>query len=630
MRTSLSFLDSLRNRLAAVLVLVAMVPLVLVAVLSYVRGRDSIQELALERVGTVTEASVLQVETFLSQFQSDLLSLSQTPPVQGIIRARDNNGVDPTSNNTYEAWVEQLNTILEPVAKNKKFYRQLRYLDEDGNEMVRVDYRDERVSVASGDELQNEAGATYFIEALKLGPGEMYVSELSLSRKQGQVELPYTPVIHHATPIFDQAGQRRGVFVLNVYADSFLELLKVKGNAGNYLVDQAGYYLHHPVDAQEFGFDLGTGYNVNQDYAWTMGRATGLAAFTAVDPTKAEIVSLRVIRFDPRQTERYWWLMERLPQAEVLASINALGLALGGLVTGVLVVVVLVALWLSRSISLPISVLAKASERIAGGEWDAPLPTTGGAEIRQLTGSFQLMTDQLRETVGELEARVAERTRALETSSAVSRSLSTILDEKQLLAEVVEQVRSAFDYYYAHIYVWDEAHENLLMEGGTGEAGRAMLARGHSIPKGKGLVGRAADSNSIVLVPDTSAEPGWLPNPLLPETRSEVAVPIAIGKQVLGVLDVQHSVRGSLGEAEAQLIQSIANQVAVALQNARAYGQAQRQAGREATANRINQRIREATSIEDVLQVAVRDLAQALGAQRAGIQLKRVAQSYES
>jgi GAF domain-containing protein len=117
----------------------------------------------------------------------------------------------------------------------------------------------------------------------------------------------------------------------------------------------------------------------------------------------------------------------------------------------------------------------------------------------------------------------------------------------------------------------------LLMTAGYGETGSEMRAQGHSIPISapKSLVARAAREGKVITVENVRLDPDWLPNPLLPDTYSEMAVPVMLGHQVVGVLDVQSEQIGGLTHEDEVALQALANQVATAVRNARLFTQTQ-------------------------------------------------------
>lgn len=294
----------------------------------------------------------------------------------------------------------------------------------------------------------------------------------------------------------------------------------------------------------------------------------------------------------------------------------------------VLIISIFLSITLSRQITQPVTQLTKTAQQISEGNFDAQAEVSSGDEVGTLAQTFNAMTSRLKQAFED----VRRRSLAVQTSAEVSRRLSVATNPNQLAVEVVEQVKAAFNYYHAHIYFLDEATGDLIMAGGTGEAGAAMLARGHKVPKGRGLVGRAAATNQPVLVPDVSKAEGWLPNVLLPDTKSETAIPISSGNQVLGVLDVQQNTVNGLNEEDVSLLQSLAGQVSISLQNARSFEQSKAQADLESLVNSIGQKIQRTTSVEDTLQTAIRELGLALGASRvsASIQTKHQNDGYEA
>ena len=190
-----------------------------------------------------------------------------------------------------------------------------------------------------------------------------------------------------------------------------------------------------------------------------------------------------------------------------------------------------------------------------------------------IVGDFESMVQQMRDTLNTLEGRVANRTRDLLIASEVSRQIATILTVDELLPEVVELTKSNFDLYHAHIYLLAEDEMSLVLAAGAGEAGRLMSERGHRIPLSRehSLVVRAARTRQGVISNNVSAELDFLPNPMLPDTQSEMPIPMVVGDTLIGILDVQADTIDRFNDDDLRVQTSLAAQVAVAIQNARAY-----------------------------------------------------------
>ncbi len=267
---------------------------------------------------------------------------------------------------------------------------------------------------------------------------------------------------------------------------------------------------------------------------------------------------------------------EALSASQTIARINI------GVSAGALIVAITAGLFMTRSIANPLRNLAAIAVQVAGGDTTRGAQVERQDEIGELAQAFNSMTAQLNELIEGLEAQVAQRTRDLEHRSAyleaaseVGRTAASILEADRLVRQVVELIRNRFGLYYVGLFGVDEKSEWAQLRAGTGTAGQAMLARGHRIRIGEGMIGWSIANAQPRVALEAECDTVRLATDELPNTQSEAALPLRSRGQVLGALTVQSDRPGFFDADILTMLQTMADQVAVALDNAHLFTEIQ-------------------------------------------------------
>jgi GAF domain-containing protein/HAMP domain-containing protein len=378
-----------------------------------------------------------------------------------------------------------------------------------------------------------------------------------------------------------------------------VQAARLLGSGYSFLVDQQGRALVLPAQGyqdilergakpDEFGTDL-TG--AVAEFAPVLTQMTrGATGFTSLRVGGRELL----VAYAPVQSTG--WSLGNVVEAEtVLQAVSVFQKELGASTRSllierlvpiggsILVIMAILGLVLAGRLAEPVRKMAVAAQELGGGHWDAPLPPTGQDEIGVLAQAFSTMRVQLRDLVLEQERRVAERTLELEhratqvaTGAEISYAASQVLDPDELLARVAGLIRDRFDLYYVGIFMVDENGQHAVLRAGTGEPGRIMVEGEHKLEVGgNSMVGWACAHGRARIALDVGQEAVRFANPLLPETRSEMALPLRSRQRVIGALDIQSKRAQAFDEKDITALQGMADQIAVALENARLYHQAQ-------------------------------------------------------
>jgi len=273
-----------------------------------------------------------------------------------------------------------------------------------------------------------------------------------------------------------------------------------------------------------------------------------------------------------------------IPESVALENLRAL--TPNALISlAVIVALLSIVLWFAaRRFTQPIQTLTETTRQFARGDWLRRVPETRHDEIGMLSHTFNQMAEELSELYRSLSDQVAEQTlelhqrsTQLEATAQVAREAAAIHDLDSLLRDTTKHISEYFGFYHAGIFLLDQDNRFAVLQAANSEGGQRMLKRGHKLAVGRtGVVGRVAETGLPRIALDVGEDRYFFDNPDLPETRSEMALPLKIHDRIIGILDVQSKTAGAFSDADVDVLQIMADQVAMAIGNARLLEQSQR------------------------------------------------------
>jgi len=426
--------------------------------------RGALIDSQLSVLKTSVESERARIGGRIDEVSNILLAITGTPPIQGIIRANKNNGVDSFENSTLEQWRKRLGAIFSVEASSVNLFAQIRLIDSEGNEVVRVNYDYDNAEIVQKDLLQNKRTTEYFIKTSSLKEGEIYVSNAELNREgaPSKISEPYTPVVRYATPIFDEeTGSFAGIIVLNVLVDKLVKNASVPIGE-KYIIDKEGFFISHPDKNKEWGgpVNLDTGYSMQTEFPSfsVLNSEVSEDAFTKDGNI---VVYAQIVDHASGDEEVLWSVVEILPLSVVMGPINKNIQRTALIGSGTFVLLFIAFLFSIRFLLRPLKTLVYGAESVGSGDFDTKIPVTTNDEIGKVGQAFNSMVLQIKSSYSILEEKVSEKTKDLRNNleSLEKAKLATVnvledmAEEKKKLEAVSDRLSLATQ--AAHIGIWD-------------------------------------------------------------------------------------------------------------------------------------------------------------------------------
>ncbi|WP_333373526.1 methyl-accepting chemotaxis protein [Microcoleus sp. N9_B4] len=439
-----NFFQKMQHRLLLLLILSTLIPVSIVGWYGISSSTEALHNLALITLSDSVNSTANQMINKFENLRADILFLRKTPPVQGLIRAREGNGLDKQTNSTYKDWVYRMQLTFLSMMEAKPYYMQLRYINNSGKEIVRVDSDGTNIKVIPDSQLQNKADTDYFSETMKLKPGEVYVSSLNLNKERGKIEVPYKPTIRYATPIFDPKGERQGFVISNALGSTLIDMVKnfnPELSDQSFILNQDGYYLAHPNSKKAWGFELKTKENVTNDYsADTVSKILSGGQGNIDD--RDLVISYNTVFPSKQNTNKFLVIVDTSPKKLLFSSIDylqkiaatiaivslAVVLGLGWFYLQQIVAIIRVLIYQISSFSLQIESNMNRQEQIADRQFFS---------VNQTTITLENLGRSSQQTAEQAESVAVAARQALNLAEEGTKKVDQTLNQMLNLREAV-------------------------------------------------------------------------------------------------------------------------------------------------------------------------------------------------
>ncbi len=384
----------LRTRLVAIFCMVTLIPILITGIYAIQVSSKTLRAQALLTQTEQAKTLKNNLFSFLNTTKGDLLFLAQSPAMtdylslRSTISPRYNSETEDDSapQNALESQRQTLEQEFLALSRNRRIYYQIRYLDETGQEVVRVDADGLISQIVERAKRQDKSDRYYFKKTMRLSRQRIFVSPLDLNREKGEIGIPHKPVIRYAVNVYDNQNRQAGIVITNVDASQFLNLLdEVR------LVNQAGYFMSHPdlTGERRWGGpnDLDTGYSLEKEYPQLATKIRGQDG-TISTPT----ITLSHLRVPIAGTTRHWTLIIQQDTDDILKSVTKFRTTFIIILVVAVVTALVLALLFSARITRPIEYLTRTADAISKGDLvNNRVEVKDKGEIGQLARAFERM-----------------------------------------------------------------------------------------------------------------------------------------------------------------------------------------------------------------------------------------------